>query len=521
MSKLRIGLTISGAVSLGSYEGGALAALLVAVQRMGGGIVVDAITGASAGAITAVLAARCLVRGVDPVEAMKQAWVDLPSLKRLASRDLGSPLSGEVLRAAADDLLGNVSGTLPDGDLRQDEPVTVAVTLASLGGFEYLIRDLQKSTAVTAVTHLDWAEFAFDGHTTPEEWRSAAEAALASGANAVGFPPYLLRRSQDDIRRAEANGIRNPPGPNGTWYTDGGTIDNEPFGRVLDLVSEKHHDDRRLLLLVHPHPSTTPPEDVWRNAEERPRWTRTGLRARKLQSVQSIYDDLRRLEKTNTRLAQVDDLVTRFRDAAAQALADLDPAAAQAVRDALAGALRETLEEQHREKERVNALVGRRPPKPLDVPEDADLGQLLDLGIRRATGLAGKHPAHVEIVSPALDPSGRTAEDLLAGERLGHFFGFLGDRFRQSDFALGFRHMTTFLPGCLSEHGVARAEVDELLRHLDTAFGKLGWGEVDEGDATFKALSLAEKLGLLRLGGRVGLIVQNDIRKWSKGLRIT
>jgi len=49
MEKLRIGLTISGAVSLGAYEGGALAALLVAVQEMQGAVVVDAITGASAG----------------------------------------------------------------------------------------------------------------------------------------------------------------------------------------------------------------------------------------------------------------------------------------------------------------------------------------------------------------------------------------------------------------------------------------------------------------------------------------
>jgi predicted acylesterase/phospholipase RssA len=103
MPKLRIGLTISGAVSLGAYEGGALAALLLAVQRMQGAVVIDAITGASAGAMTAVLAARCLLRGIDPVEAMKQAWVDLPSLRRLASRDLGSPLSGQVLQEVADE----------------------------------------------------------------------------------------------------------------------------------------------------------------------------------------------------------------------------------------------------------------------------------------------------------------------------------------------------------------------------------------------------------------------------------
>jgi predicted acylesterase/phospholipase RssA len=516
MPKLRIGLTISGAVSLGAYEGGALAALLIAVQRMQGAVVIDAITGASAGAMTAVLAARCLLRGTDPVEAMKQAWVDLPSLKRLASRDLGSPLSGKVLQEAADDLLGDGTGALPDGDLRQDESIAVAITLASLGGFEYLIRDLQKGSAVHAVTHLDWAEFMFDSDSPPEEWALAAQASLASGANAVGFPPYLLRRSGDDVERAVQNGIKNPPRTDGAWYTDGGTIDNEPFGRVLDLISDRGHDDRRLFLLVHPHPSTTPPDDLWTDPTQTPRWSRTGLRAKKLQGVQSIYDDLRRLEKTNTRLLDVEKLVERLEDAAAEALGDVDPAVADGVRDALVGALRKTLEDQHRDKVRVNETIGRRPPSPLKLPEKAELGELLRLAIHRATGLAGKHPASVEIVSPALDHSGKPAEELLAGERLGHFFGFLGDRFRQNDFALGYRHMMIFLEDALPLHGVGD-EVAAVLPDVERGYQALGWSQISEGDATFKALKLAEKLGLVRLGGQVGLIVQNDVRKWNKG----
>ena len=163
------------------------------------------------------------------------------AMKRLASRDLGSPLSGKVLQEAADELLGGVAGSLPDGDLRQDEPIAVAVTLASLAGFEYLIGDVEKRTAVRGVTHLDWAEFTFRADSSAEEWGRAAQAALASGANAVGFPPKLLRRTPDDQKRAKENGILNPPGPDGAWYTDGGTINNEPFGRILDLVSDGEH----------------------------------------------------------------------------------------------------------------------------------------------------------------------------------------------------------------------------------------------------------------------------------------
>ena len=83
MGQLHVSLTLPGAVSLGAYEGGALAALLVAVQALDGGVVVDSIGAASAGSITGLLAARSLTAGADPVQVMSEAWVDLDSLKTL------------------------------------------------------------------------------------------------------------------------------------------------------------------------------------------------------------------------------------------------------------------------------------------------------------------------------------------------------------------------------------------------------------------------------------------------------
>ena len=54
--RLRIALTISGAVALGAYEGGALAALLCAIRGLCQGddpaVRIDAIGGSSAGSIT-------------------------------------------------------------------------------------------------------------------------------------------------------------------------------------------------------------------------------------------------------------------------------------------------------------------------------------------------------------------------------------------------------------------------------------------------------------------------------------
>jgi hypothetical protein len=516
VANLRIGLTISGAVSLGAYEGGALAALLVAVQQMGGAVALDAVTGASAGAITAVLTARCLLRGVDPLKAMTTSWVELPSLARLAADAPNSPLSADVLTAGARTLLGSGPDGLPEGDARQQEDVHVSLTLASLGGFGYRIKALEHDTPVQAVTHLDWANFHFTSETDDTVYQAAAEAALASAANAVGFPPKLLKRSQADIDRARANGICNPPGPDGAWYTDGGIIENEPFGRLLDVIPKEAGDENRLLLLVHPHPVSMPGNDLWVDAHHQPRWTRTALRAKKLEGVQSIYDDLRRLEKTNTRLASVEKLVAKVDKAMA--------GTGDGPRQELASALRAVLVELHDEHVAINEEIGRRAPGP-DTATDAlrpadggdDLADLLRAAIQEATGLGGKRPVKVEIVSPALDHSGLSSEKLLAGERLGHFFGFLDERFRRNDFAVGYRNMRSFLEKTLPKHGAGDG-LERALTEVDARFKDLGWPPYDLGGADLDDLGWRDKFRLLRLGGHVGHLVWSDVHNWDRGL---
>src|SRR5215467_10966268 len=107
MGKVRIALTISGAVSLGAFEGGALAALIAGVQgtqvhnhdREDPDLRIDAIGGSSAGAITAVMAARAVTAGLDPIEMLRGAWVDdvsLPLLLRGAGAH--APLTMNGLR---------------------------------------------------------------------------------------------------------------------------------------------------------------------------------------------------------------------------------------------------------------------------------------------------------------------------------------------------------------------------------------------------------------------------------------
>jgi predicted acylesterase/phospholipase RssA len=512
--KLRIGLIISGAVSLGAYEGGALAALLIAVQDLRDDVVIDVISGASAGAMTGLLAARCLTLGADPLASMRQAWVDLPDLQHLQTHELTSPLSSRVLAAGASKILGP-TGPAPDLSKRQDDDVVLSMSIVDLGGLGYLIQDLQATSPVPALTYLDWYDATFTVDSTTADYASVASAALASGANAAGFPPKLVHRTTKQLDAMRASGLQNVPTGGSTWYTDGGTIDNEPFGRMLDLLGTQDdpqaNEDARLLVMVDPIPTEVPGDSQWTDITRQPRWSTTARRAFALQSDQRVFDDLEALTKVNTRLAWVERVVEAVSAAAT------NTTAVEPLRKALNNVIVE-LDDDHRE---LNSRIGRTPSKRAEVDTD-DLADLVRAAIHRAAGLSGKKAALVEIVSPRLDASGKSPSELLAGDHLGHFFGFVDVRFRQSDFALGFSHMTAWvrehLPVAAVKAGLAELKTTAAADHLDQELTTLGWEPGKYGHANFHTLSFGEKARLLGLGAHVAYLVQDDLRHPDEGL---
>ena len=542
MPPLRVGLTISGAVSLGAYEGGALAAFLLAAQTLEGDLLVDAVSGASAGAITGVLVARCLLRGADPIAAMRAAWVDLPSADQLATHEMTAPLDGAVLTRFAREMLDSTKDTLPDGPAgtwRQTEPVRMTMAIVPLGGFGYRISEVEGTTTIDATTFLDWCSPTLDPTSSDETYLQAASAALASGANAVGFAPRLFEHPPDELDEMRANGILNLPGPGGVWYTDGGTVDNEPLGRLLDVVAEIDDVDDRVFLIVHPFAESAPGASRWTDPDHQPRWLPTAHRAYSLRSVQGLYDDIQSLMKVNSRLRWVDDLSANLGGAIEAAAAQLAPADADALRSSVREALETSIVEIGTQRDALDARIGRQPSSaragaPIPAPETAadagptgaaagpvDLTALVRSAIHRAAGLSGKEAARVEIVSPALDPSGRSSDDLLAGEKLGHFFGFLDVRFRQSDFELGYGHMRAWLVDGLPRYGFGAAQVTEVLAAVDAGSTRFGWAPVDMGGADLGDLTWPERGRGAEILAHAVHLFEKDLRHWSDDLTPT
>ena len=512
--ELRIGLTIAGAVALGAFEGGALAALMHAVgatnRRRPDALRVDAIAGASAGSMTAVVAARTLLAGLDPIDAMWEAWVTTPALSRL--RDgLKAPLTLAGTEAAARHLL-----TMAGGVPLQTAPVRVNLALGSLRRLDYEIGRIG-GAPVRATTYLDWQRITFTTQTPGDAYIAAGnamDAALASGSHGVAFRPRGLDRSADAIQQAYRRHRIDFP-PQFAWYTDGGTIDNQPLGRALELTValDGSPDDprggaRRLHLLITPDPPLRQaPTDRWTDPDHQPRWLGTGERLVPLLFNQHLYDDLRRVEKTNSRIAW-----TRELETALGAIVDgtaPDPEAA----------LRDVIASIERQKRQLYDDDGGAPPA--DRAPSSEAGTLLRHALELATGFGEKDYVALAMVSPMNLPNvadgSKVPADVLAGRFLMAFGGFLNQALRENDFAVGYDSMRAWMAGDdgLAARGLDTELATAALHDVDAARAARAW-RTDVGGMTLKARPLREKLAVLRLAARSAAIVVNDVLR-SKG----
>jgi predicted acylesterase/phospholipase RssA len=495
MAKIRLALTISGALSLGAYEAGVLAALLSAIGPLCEGpdptVRLDAIGGASAGAITGLLAARSLTAGLDPVTVMETAWVDRDDVKYLLKGYQGAPFSMTALRAMATDLFD--PDKTPQVPHHQDREVRMVMVLTALRGLTLEIpgpdQVLDATTFVdlihTTVSH----DTKLDQLVTPP-LASPVDVALASGANELGFPPAVLDRSgaAADYQR---RGVTDFPERGHLWYSDGGTFDNEPLGHTLDLVdaldSEEPGDFERIHLLVHPHVPAAPSETAWADKSNRPTWADTAVRALRIMLTQSLADDLGRIQRTNIRLDQLDRAVATV----GAAIDALPPAE----RDAIAVALR-------------TALADLRPVDPGDAT--ADPRDLLRSVAAEVAGLAEKRPVFVEVISPALVNGGSAAgaDHLLSGRALSDFGGFLDVDLRRNDFRLGYRSTLVWLEdGGLTRYHLGQEDNDRALAAAHGAYDASSW-DPSLTDWSATKILVRNPLTALRLalrGGRVAL----------------
>jgi len=132
--------------------------------------------------------------------------------------------------------------------------------------------------------------------------------------------------------------------------------------------------------------------------------------------------------------------------------------------------------------------------------EDESAPELLRGAIERISGLARKYPVAVDVISPLLLADRdhvASVGDLLAGEMMGDFGGFLQADLRRSDFALGYESVLAWAPDGLAACNLPRGAVDAAVAAAVESKPE-DWEEVRRGETSGRDLPWRARLRLAR-----------------------
>jgi hypothetical protein len=270
---IRLAITVAGAVSLGSYEAGVLYEVLDALAQHNAGlpddkkILVDVLTGASAGGMSATVLAQKLMFEADSLtdpynNALYRAWVQDIDIKGLLALQHGEDPSHSLLSSdlvetlSAKYLSQRYSTHIPPTPVRHPaaaNAINFGLALSNLNGVDYSYQ-VKPNGTFTYTRFEDQLHAKVDATSDALEfWEPLRNAAVSCGAFPFAF------RVKDLVRHKSEYDSPNVvfPMPFETFaYTDGGVFQNEPLGLAKNLVDEidQHIDnDSRFYLFIAPH----------------------------------------------------------------------------------------------------------------------------------------------------------------------------------------------------------------------------------------------------------------------------
>lgn len=293
----RLAITISGAVSLGSYEAGVLYEVLDAIeqhnQRVGNDdaqrIVIDVLTGASAGGMTAIILAQKLMYSADEFKGpyenpLYNIWVQQISLGGLQATQDDESAEDSIFSS---DLIELISKEALTDRYKEDPPkaavrhssvgdsLQVGVALTNLNGVEYGYPVIP-SGRFTYIDYCDQFCRPVDGPKSDslDFWEPLRQAAVATGAFPFAFRAQDLQRSK---KGADAYDYSSPNiedwdrDPATFTYSDGGVLQNQPLGmakNLVDLIEPHAEQENRFYLFVSPHAKDPDANDAFRAAND-------------------------------------------------------------------------------------------------------------------------------------------------------------------------------------------------------------------------------------------------------------
>jgi predicted acylesterase/phospholipase RssA len=265
-------LISQGGISLGAFMAGVFFEIVrEALEEKH--LVIDIITGASAGAMTATIASYYLLQGTkndfkDPKKnALYLAWVekaDMESIDPIIDSTHRFPIeelevfkkkeNRQPLSLLSGDAIKDITKLVEKTPSTIDRPLALLMTVTSLQG---LIIQNAADEANKSISSAEYRQFLFypgleDKPEFPRMWKKARDSSRASGAFPTAFPPIndnsslgsinLEYLSNDYFENGDlSTGVLNNKLPiveNGKIklnYSDGGILDNLPILKGLNL----------------------------------------------------------------------------------------------------------------------------------------------------------------------------------------------------------------------------------------------------------------------------------------------
>ncbi|WRH66249.1 MAG: patatin-like phospholipase family protein [Planktothrix sp. GU0601_MAG3] len=279
---VQISLNLSGGIALGAYMAGVCFELVRQARKDNSPLLIDVITGASAGAMSGAITAYYLLnRGITDPEyesqnLLQRAWVEKADMKDIdtvfAIEDYRQVLKN-LFKSQNESLLSqkgikNIANLIAENteQLKVHQPLALVMTVTNLQGLLVTHENKCRNfSGIPAVNHAETRQFLFhselnrQGDRLQKIWKKVIDTSLISGAFPVAFPPiqdssnvksYNLKNLSpayfticDESRKQQLD-------PNlpmfctqetlRFWYSDGGILDNLPILKAIDLEARIH-----------------------------------------------------------------------------------------------------------------------------------------------------------------------------------------------------------------------------------------------------------------------------------------
>lgn len=406
-------------------------------------IEIDVLTGASAGAMTAAIAAQKLLFEKDALtdpraNAFYLPWIkDVDLIPLLHMRDGDDPRRSMLSSAVVENISRRYitrryeNGTPPPAEQHPASApaIRLGIAMSNLNGVDYGRPQANGGKFSYTRFQDDFRQRLDSANETDDSaavWEQVRCVAVSSGAFPFAFRVQEVCRKPNEYDA----GVEFPCAPPDMAYTDSGVFQNQPLGLAKELVNQidRHRDDdSRFFLFVSPDAMKSNMSRDFRakNAFLLP----TGIQLIKCIFHQARYQDWVRAHEINAQVRTFDEHATKLKEVFIAG--NITSASLAPVNGPLLAKMFDDPATLNKERARLRDQFKTEVAELATLPDPQAANAWIDAVLILETTAGLRHREHMEILTIT------ASDDELCGELFFAFGGFFEERFREYDYNCG------------------------------------------------------------------------------------